>query len=134
MGPRPGPRPYRMTGKVVKCPTCGKEKYKRRSEILRNRRYCSRECASSFMRGINHPRYNPNAQARRVDGKKTRIYRILIEQILGRKLKRTEVIHHWDKDTQNNTPSNLLICNQSYHAYLHGKERWRNGELCFNKN
>jgi len=39
------------------------------------------------MRGINHPRYNPNAQARRVDGKKTRIYRILIEQILGRKLK-----------------------------------------------
>jgi len=130
----PGPRPNRMTGNMVKCPVCGQERYRRKCEIIRKRRYCSRKCASSFMRGVNHPRYDPNARSRRIEGKKTRIYRILMQQIIGRKLEPYEVIHHWDGNTQNNNPSNLLICTQAYHAYLHGKERWRNGELSFNKN
>jgi len=28
MGPRPGPRPYRMTGKVVELSTCGNKNIK----------------------------------------------------------------------------------------------------------
>ena len=50
----------------------------------------------------------------RIKGTKKRTYarehRIVMENILGRKLKKWEVIHHIDEDKTNNDPNNLHLC------------------------
>lgn len=45
-----------------------------------------------------------------------------MEQILGRPLLPTEVVHHKDRNKKNNTPGNLEIVNQSDHAREHHAE------------
>lgn len=47
--------------------------------------------------------------------------RVIAERVLGRPLKRSEVVHHWDDDGLNNEHSNLLICSRGYHIWLHHK-------------
>ena len=48
-------------------------------------------------------------------------HRLVAEEAMGRKLKREEIVHHINGDKRNNRNSNLLICTQSYHRFLHGK-------------
>jgi hypothetical protein len=43
------------------------------------------------------------------------------EKALGRKLRPGEVVHHIDTDTRNNRNSNLLVCSQGYHRWLHAE-------------
>jgi len=47
-------------------------------------------------------------------------HRIVAEEILGRPLKKGEVVHHIDRDKRNNDPSNLMIfSSQAEHAAWH---------------
>lgn len=47
-------------------------------------------------------------------------HRLVMEKIIGRKLKRTEVVHHIDYDRSNNHPSNLILFDsQSEHSRHH---------------
>ena len=57
MGPRSGPRPYRMNGAVFKCVVCGDEFYRKRSFIERGiTKTCGKsECKSKFFSGSNNP-------------------------------------------------------------------------------
>jgi len=49
---------------------------------------------------------------------------IVAEEIFGRKLNHPEHVHHADGDEMNNTPSNLVICNDmAYHKLLHKRQR-----------
>ena len=48
-------------------------------------------------------------------------HRLIAEKALGRYLKTNEIVHHLNFDITNNKNNNLLICTQSYHAYLHFK-------------
>jgi hypothetical protein len=47
------------------------------------------------------------------------VHRVIAEKILRRKLQRNEVVHHIDGDGLNNDYTNLLICTNGYHAFLH---------------
>lgn len=62
----------------------------------------------------------------RVNKKHTLIYRPIMENYLGRKLKSWEVVHHKDGNPMNNDVSNLEVMSHKEHAVLH--RRLSNGE------
>lgn len=51
-------------------------------------------------------------------------HRLIKEAVLGRKLKKGELVHHKDHEHFNNTPSNLKISNSSKHFSHHQTERY----------
>lgn len=53
-------------------------------------------------------------------------HRVIAEKMIGRKLKRNEIVHHRDGDRHNNKPSNLEIMSQSEHCRLHMKKEYKN--------
>lgn len=56
-----------------------------------------------------------------VDGKQVRLHRYKMEQHLGRKLHKDEVVHHIDEDIYNNNLSNLKVVSRSEHIKIHPK-------------
>lgn len=72
---------------------------------------------------LRESRLDPNATAY------TKIYgrhahRVIAEQMLGRKLKKGEVVHHIDHDKRNNDPLNLMIFkSQAEHSRWHANEK-----------
>lgn len=56
------------------------------------------------------------------DGKIIYIHREIMEQKLGRKLKKGELVHHDDENKLNNEPDNLKLSNNSKHAKHHYKK------------
>lgn len=69
----------------------------------------------------------------RVSGSRQRAHRAIVEDILGRKLKGSEGVHHVDENKRNNAHSNLVVYpDQAYHSLLHQR---RNALLaCGNAN
>jgi len=109
-------------GEKVKtnCATCGKEIFIPPSRIAEGRgKYCSRECSTQ--------RHKHNVTVKRhvggiTNGKRRFDYQIIAENALGRPLKKGEVVHHLDLNPRNSEPSNLVICTQSFHRYLHRRK------------
>jgi len=55
---------------------------------------------------------------KRINGRRERVCHIVMEQELGRKLKRGEVVHHIDGNNRNDTPSNLMLLGRDKHTAL----------------
>jgi len=55
----------------------------------------------------------------------------MAEKILGKKLKRNEIVHHINGNTLDNRCANLLVCTKKYHGYLHQElgRRWMKENL-----
>jgi hypothetical protein len=49
-------------------------------------------------------------------------HRFIAEQIIGRKLKKGEQVHHRDENKKNNHPLNLEICTHKEHKFRHRKK------------
>jgi len=58
----------------------------------------------------------------RIDGKRIRENRYIMEQHLGRKLTRKEHVHHINGDKLDNKVENLMVMSNSEHQKLHWKE------------
>jgi hypothetical protein len=57
------------------------------------------------------------------------MHRLIAVRVLGRKLRRDEVVHHIDENPLNNRKSNLLLCSISYHNWLHRKIQDRKQQI-----
>ena len=53
-------------------------------------------------------------------------HRVIMEEILGRKLSSDEHVHHIDGDRSNNDPSNLMVMTASEHAAHHAMKNLKN--------
>jgi hypothetical protein len=49
-------------------------------------------------------------------------HRLIVQDLTGLELTKEQVVHHLDYNSQNNSPSNLVVCpSQSYHMLLHAR-------------
>lgn len=128
--PQPEPRSCQQCGKSFQ-PT-----FKRR-----NRKFCSLECQRTSCLE-NTPETNAELSRRtaavrgntlrgRGEGKTYRKlhgrheHRVVAEQMLGRPLTSSEVVHHRDGNKRNNDPANLeVLPSRAEHSRHHTQERW----------
>ncbi len=129
------------TGKYLKatardihklCEGCGQEiVFPEHFRACRRRakRFCSYECRSLLINGSAHSNwqggnYKVGKGYFRQNigiGQTQYQHRVIAERVLGRKLKRSETVHHINANKEDNRNSNLLICTNSYHRWLHGE-------------
>jgi hypothetical protein len=100
------------------CRVCGKQFLGRLQSI-----YCSYPCSWKKSTFRTEP-YIRGGYVYRWDGEQRRsIYQHveIAERILGRRLKKGEVVHHINGNKTDNRNCNLLICTYSYHKWLHNE-------------
>jgi len=70
----------------------------------------------------------------RINGGYVYEHRHIMEQFLGRKLTRTESVHHKNLDRTDNRVENLKIMDKRKHDGLHTKKRWVEDRASFSGN
>jgi hypothetical protein len=118
------------------CKYCRKQFYCRKSidgyirkSIFNKQIFCSSLCAKKYRSGKNHPFWKGgfgNRNGYLFNNKMKKLWhRFIMEQYLGRKLKKYEIIHHLNGNVIDNNIKNLIITNHSEHTKLHSKNRKR---------
>ncbi len=115
---------------VHTCKQCGKvfEAHEKTRDV------CSKACFFDWQCGETHPGwkggatitaqgYSRIAGGRNAPKKAILEHQTIAENALGHPLPPGAVVHHWDEDRTNNTPSNLVICqDHAYHMLLHARK------------
>lgn len=98
--------------KEMVCERCGAP-FRPAFTRSRGHKFCSIQCAN-----MGRPIRGPYRKAK--DGQKSRtVHRIVMEQMIGRPLLTSEIVHHEDGNKQNNSPSNLSITTNAAHSREH---------------
>ena len=83
-------------------------------------KFCSVQCKNDSAKR----RYNKDGYIRiLVDGKQLLEHRVIMEKILGRKLKKSEIVHHINGVKNDNRKSNLELIGWGAHTKLHNDLR-----------
>ncbi len=128
-----------MVAKVAKqkftCPVCEKDFYMLPYDVKR-RNYCSCVCANLYLRGPNHPHWRggrvlDNGYIRTTNPitgyyGHIREHRLVMSQILGRPLDKSEHVHHINGNRSDNRPENLKLMTLLEHRCVH---RYRDNNL-----
>lgn len=110
------------------CPACASVFTSR----IKTAKYCCQECFWKSNAGSGNYNWKGgihlNSEGYKRQMVRTQKYelehRILAESALGHSLPEKAVVHHWDDNPANNTPSNLVICqDDAYHFLLHRRKR-----------
>lgn len=115
---------------VFVCLNCGKEVL----DAKKGRLFCSTECASKYRASRPRKATIGKSGYRYVwfsDGTGEPEHRYLIEQIIGRKLDKDEIVHHKDEDRSNNSLDNLEVMSRREHSKLHRKMEIVRGKELF---
>jgi hypothetical protein len=117
-----------------KCEKCGEMRW----VICKNDKPLYKFCQKcSVLFGENHPLWKGGKHTDKdgyirinlEKGKREFEHRLVAQNILGRKLKKNEIVHHIDWDKHNNVPENLFVCNPSFHKKMCGDLLKLTGEL-----
>ncbi len=109
---------------IKDCLSCSKV-FKRTSqskETWASKKYCSLACKTLHGVGPAHPMWKGRVTSKGYKGapRGGLEHRAIMEAAIGRKLKSTEVVHHWDENKANNALDNLcLMRSRSAHTRLH---------------
>lgn len=119
--------------KVFELSACARSSYRLG---YRGMFFCCARCQNAWHRQTFNAEIARNSAKKRSDNKLEKSksthykkvrgrheHRIIMENLLGRKLLPTEIIHHRDGNRRNNIVVNLELMSQSEHAKLHTKER-----------
>jgi hypothetical protein len=117
-------RKYRTTFYEKICPICEEHFLARRrrdkSQGKTTNETCSPTCRTIYSKSFSC--IDRNGYKRIFDHNK-RAWRlehvVKTERVLGRPLKKGEVVHHVNGDPSDNDNRNLLICKTGYHHFLH---------------
>jgi hypothetical protein len=120
-------RPWNWNRQQVNCLICGTSISVKPSKAG-STKYCSRKCRNVADSRKKPPNYKGPQRTDRgyivvdhPDGGRVYEHRLVMEQTLGRPLRRDEHVHHIDHDRSNNDPSNLQVMLCSDHmAFHHG--------------
>jgi len=65
----------------------------------------------------------------KINGVKHDLHRVIVENKIGRKLRKNESVHHADGNKHNNDPDNLEVILRSKHARMHARETLNGAKL-----
>jgi hypothetical protein len=126
---------------AFQCEGCGKQVAVRGAVRSQHRgRFCSMKCVWRAHVQAGNPKwrggrrvYNgyawvmlpPEERTQHTCGVRSGRYipehRLKVERVLGRCLRDGEAVHHINGDKLDNRNENLLVCSNSYHAWLHAE-------------
>ena len=116
--------------KTINCLNCGKE-----FETTRNK-FCCPQCACSFRKGANPGDgywYENGYRVLWNGGNPIKEHIKVMEEHIGRKITKNEIVHHINEIKDDNSISNLVLMSRKEHSSYHRKKEIAEGKAIFGR-